>query len=321
MIVVTGAAGFVSSCMIAFLQQNGLKELIAVDEFSTATKSPNLDGKKIKEMIHRDIFPIWFKKNGNFVKAVFHFGARTDTTELDFEIFEKLNLSYSKTIWDICTEYQIPLIYASSAATYGAGELGYMDEENIVSKLKPLNPYGVSKNDFDIWALQEENSPPQWAGLKFFNVFGPNEYHKKRMASVVFHTYHQIRESKKMKLFKSHRPDFKDGHQSRDFIYIKDLLNMVDWIWREKVPNGLYNIGTGKANTFLDLASYTFNSLDLTPQIEYVDTPEDIRDTYQYFTQADMNKLFKTGFNKHIFSLKEAIQDYVQNFLVPSRYF
>lgn len=321
MIVVTGAAGFVGSCMIAFLQQNGLKELIAVDEFSTATKSPNLDGKKIKEMIHRDIFPMWLKKHGNSIKVIFHFGARTDTTELDFEIFEKLNLSYSKTIWDICTEYQIPLIYASSAATYGGGELGYVDEENIVSKLKPLNPYGVSKNDFDIWALQQENSPPQWAGLKFFNVFGPNEYHKKRMASVVFHTYHQIRETKKMKLFKSHRPDFKDGHQSRDFIYIKDLLNMVDWIWREKIPNGLYNIGTGKANTFLDLASYTFYALDLTPQIEYIDTPEDIRDTYQYFTQADMNKLFNTGFNKHLFSLEDAIQDYVQNFLVPSRYF
>jgi len=320
MIAVTGAAGFIGSCLISFLNEKGIKDIAAVDEFATPAKSPNLKEKKIREMIHREIFPEWLKKNANSIEVVFHLGARTDTTEQDYAIFEKLNLSYSKTLWNICSQYQIPFIYASSAATYGDGNLGYLDDEKIIKDLKPLNPYGVSKNEFDQWAMQQNHHPPHWAGLKFFNVFGPNEYHKKRMASVIFHTYHQIQSTGQMKLFKSHHPQYQNGHQSRDFIYIKDLLNMVEWIWESKVKNGLYNIGTGKANTFLDLASFTFNAMHLEPKIDFIDTPEDIRDTYQYYTQAEMGKLLSTGFNKKLFSLEEAIQDYVQNFLAPYRY-
>ena len=321
MIAVTGAAGFIGSCLISFLNEKGIKDIAAVDEFATPAKSPNLNGKKIREMIHRDIFPEWLKKNANSIEVVFHLGARTDTAEQDYAIFEKLNLSYSKTLWNICCQHQIPFIYASSAATYGDGKLGYLDDENLIKDLSPLNPYGVSKNEFDRWVNQQIQHPPHWAGLKFFNVFGPNEYHKKRMASVVFHTFHQIQATGQMKLFKSHHPEFQNGHQSRDFVYIKDLLNMVEWIWESKVNNGLYNIGTGKANTFLDLASFTFKAMHLEPKINFIDTPEDIRDTYQYYTQAEMGKLFNNGFNKKLFSLEDAIKEYVQIFLVPNRYF
>jgi ADP-L-glycero-D-manno-heptose 6-epimerase len=321
MIAVTGAAGFIGSCLISFLNEKGIKDIAAVDEFATPAKSPNLKGKKIREMIHREIFSEWLKKNANSIEVVFHLGARTDTTEQDYAIFEKLNLSYSKTLWNLCSQYQIPFIYASSAATYGDGNLGYLDDEKIINDLKPLNPYGVSKNEFDQWVMQQNHHPPQWAGLKFFNVFGPNEYHKKRMASVVFHTYHQIQATGQMKLFKSHHPAYQNGHQSRDFIYIKDLLNMIEWIWENKIENGLYNIGTGKANTFLDLASFTFKSMQLEPKIDFIDTPEDIRDTYQYYTQAEMAKLFSTGFNKKLFSLEEAIADYVRMYLKRHLYF
>ncbi|MCF8331902.1 MAG: ADP-glyceromanno-heptose 6-epimerase [Bacteroidales bacterium] len=319
MIIVTGAAGFIGSAMVDFLDGKGYNNIVAVDDFSREEKNKNLDRKNIHQRIHRDDFFQWVndKKEIDFI---FHLGARTDTAEFDSRVFDKLNLDYTKKIWNFCSEQQIPLIYASSAATYGMGEYGYQDDHDLVSDLKPLNPYGKSKNDFDKWMLKQDEAPPFWAGLKFFNVYGPNEYHKSRMASVVFHAFHQISKTGEMKLFRSHHPDFKDGEQSRDFIYVKDVISMMYWLMQYKPGSALYNIGTGKARTFVDLAKAVFKAMNKEENISFIDTPKDIRDKYQYFTEADMQKLFKAGYNENIHSLEEGIYDYVNNFLMKRKY-
>ncbi len=320
MIIVTGAAGFIGSCLVERLNQDNFKHIIAVDDFSDEQKNKNLVGKHILERVERDHFFDWLDQNYYEVEFIFHIGARTDTTEFDRSIFEKLNVSYSKQIWQKCIDYQIPLVYASSAATYGLGELGYDDNESLVSKLRPLNPYGDSKNEFDIWALRQSEKPFFWAGLKFFNVYGPNEYHKGRMASVIFHTFNQIQASGQMRLFRSHNPDYKDGEQMRDFVYVKDLVEVCMFLMYQRKHSGIYNLGSGKARTFLDLATNTFKALDLTPQIDFVDTPADIRDKYQYFTQANMSKLRSIGYDRPFHTLEEGISDYVKNYLVGERY-
>ncbi len=320
MIIVTGAVGFIGSGLIERLNQENFNFIIAVDDFSNAEKLKNLEGKKIQEMVHRDHFFEWFDKNQAEVEFCFHIGARTDTTETDKDLFDRLNLNYSKRVWQKCYEYQVPLIYASSAATYGSGEHGYDDNELIIPQLSPLNPYGESKNDFDRWALEQKNAPFFWAGLKFFNVFGPNEYHKGRMASVVFHAFNQIRQTGKMKLFKSHRPDFKDGEQMRDFIYVKDLLDVCIFLMHGRKHSGIYNLRTGKARTFLDLVKATFAAMNIPPSIEFIDTPQDIRDTYQYFTEANMSKLRMIGYKKPFSNLEEAVRDYVGNYLLEKKY-
>jgi len=314
MIVVTGALGFIGSCMVKALNDANI-EVIAVDDFYKDKKDANLENKQVREWIHRDIFLPWFEVQYGKVEAVFHLGARTDTTELDTLIFDELNVNYSKKVWQICTERNIPLVYASSAATYGLGEFGYQDNHTIVDQLSPLNPYGVSKNDFDKWVLTQDDKPPFWAGLKFFNVYGPNEYHKGRMASVIFHTYKQVRSTGAMKLFRSHHKDYKDGEQKRDFIYVKDVVKVCKWLMDNKPNSGLYNLGTGQARTFYDLATNTFKSMDQESQISFIDTPEDIRDKYQYFTEADMSKLRSAGYTDNFFSLEEGIDDYVKNYL------
>lgn len=319
MIVVTGAAGFIGSCLVQYLNDLGFKHLILVDEFDHPEKHPNLVGKEFPEKVHRDDFHKWLKEHGSGVEVVFHIGARTDTTEMDVEIFDRLNLDYTKDLWQICTDLSIPLIYASSAATYGSGEHGYRDDHDILDKLQPLNPYGRSKNDFDKWALQQEKTPPFWAGLKFFNVYGPNEYHKGRMASVIFHTLRQIKTSGRMRLFRSHRPDYADGQQSRDFIYVKDLVKVCYWLYQNTPASGLYNLGTGQARSFWDLATLTFKAMDLEPNITFIDTPEDIRDNYQYFTEADMSKLRAAGYTDDFYSLEEGISDYVRNYLAEEK--
>lgn len=315
MIVITGAAGFIGSCWVQYLNEAGREDLILVDDFSREDKSPNLAGKKYAQKIGRNRFPGWLWEKHDDVSAVFHIGARTDTTEQDWQVFLDLNLDYTKTLWSLCAAHQIPFIYASSAATYGLGEHGYQDRHDIVAQLRPLNPYGDSKNDFDLWALAQEMQPPHWYGLKFFNVYGPNEYHKGRMASVVFHTARQIKANGGMKLFRSHRPDFADGEQSRDFIYVMDVLSVMHWLWQHSPESGLYNLGTGQARSFLDLANQTFRSLGLSPKISFIDTPEDIRETYQYFTEADMSKLRKAGYDAPFYSLEDGIHDYVTRFL------
>ena len=320
MIIVTGAAGFIGSGLISRLNQDGFKSIIAVDDFSKIEKAENLEGKTLLEKVERaDLFN-WLDQNNRDVEFIFHIGARTDTTEFDKSIFDELNVSYSKQIWEKCVAYQIPLVYASSAATYGLGEHGYDDNESTLSQLKPLNPYGDSKNEFDIWALQQDKKPFFWAGLKFFNVYGPNEYHKGRMASVIMHAYNQIKATEKMKLFRSHNPDFKDGEQMRDFIYVKDLIDVCIFFMHHRKNSGIYNLGSGRARTFKDLVTNTFLAMDKTPDISYIDTPIDIRDKYQYFTQANMGKLRSVGFTRPFTSLEDGIEDYVKNYLSTGKY-
>jgi len=320
MIIVTGAAGFIGSGLISRLNQEGFSSIIAVDDFSKTEKAENLEGKTIKERVERNAFFEWLDKNNQDVEFIFHIGARTDTTEFDKNIFDELNLNYSKEIWEKCVAYQIPLVYASSAATYGLGELGYDDNESLIPQLKPLNPYGDSKNDFDIWALQQEKKPFFWAGLKFFNVYGPNEYHKGRMASVIFHAFNQIKATEKMKLFRSHNPNFKDGEQMRDFIYVKDLIEVCLFFMHHRKDSGIYNLGSGKARTFKDLVTSTFLAMDKTPDISFIDTPEDIRDKYQYFTQANMSKLRSVGFTRPFYTLEEGVSEYVKDYLSSGSY-
>jgi ADP-L-glycero-D-manno-heptose 6-epimerase len=319
-IAITGAAGFIASVLVSSLNKEGFNNLILVDDFSDEKKSENLSHKTFEAKVHREQFADWLKKHPGKVQHIFHLGARTDTTEMDYEVHKKWNLDYSKDLWDICTEQNIELVYASSAATYGNGEYGYTDDNQLSEKLMPLNPYGRSKNEFDIWALQQKQCPPFWAGVKFFNVYGPNEYHKGRMASVIFHAYHQIKESGEVTLFRSHNPDYKDGEQLRDFIYVQDIVSIIIWLMQHKPANGLYNAGTGTARTFLDLVKSIFKSLQLEEKINFRDTPEDIRDKYQYFTEADMNKLKKAGYNKAFYSLEEGIAEYVNLYLKEEKY-
>jgi len=321
MIVVTGAAGFIGSCLVSKLNEENFVDIVLVDDFSNEVKNRNLEGKKFTHKIHRDDFHDWLKENHTLTQFVFHIGARTDTTEFNVDIFNRLNLNYTKELWKICVEYGLPLVYASSAATYGLGEFGYDDDHSIVEKLSPLNPYGDSKNDFDKWALQQDGKPYFWAGLKFFNVYGPNEYHKSRMASVIFHAYNQITDSGVVKLFRSHNPEYKDGEQLRDFVYVKDAVNICYFLLHHRKDSGIYNLGTGKASTFFGLAENTFKSSGKEPIIEFIDTPEDIREKYQYFTEANMSKLRGIGYDTPFYTLEQGIKDYVENYLATGAYY
>lgn len=321
MIVVTGAAGFIGSCLISKLNKEGHENLILVDDFSQLQKIDNYHTKNFVHKIERSHFLEWFEEHAPEVTFVYHIGARTDTTEFNVELFNELNLNYTKSIWNTCTKHFVPLVYASSAATYGLGEFGYDDDESKINLLKPLNPYGDSKNDFDKWAITQKTCPPKWAGFKFFNVYGPNEYHKGRMASVIFHSFNQINEKGQVKLFRSHNPNYTDGGQLRDFVYVKDLVDVLYFTYGEAIKSGIYNLGSGKARTFLDLAKATFKALGKEPNIEFIDTPIDIRDKYQYFTEANMNKLLAQGYKKPFTSLEDGVHDYVTNYLIGKRYF
>jgi ADP-L-glycero-D-manno-heptose 6-epimerase len=316
MIVITGALGFIGSCMLTKLNQQGHTEIFLVDDFSKHYKDSNIEYSICFDYFDRNTFfsDPYYARHIDFI---FHIGARTDTTEFNSEIFNELNLNYSKNIWKYCSKYKIPLIYASSASTYGDGKLGYDDkDESLIYKLEPLNPYAKSKNDFDKWVLEQDKKPPYWYGLKFFNVFGPNEYHKDRMASVVYHAYNQITKTGKFDLFKSHNPDYKDGEQKRDFIYVKDVVDVMYFLMLNKPNSGIYNLGTGKSRTFLDLVNCVFNTLNKKPNINFIDIPVDIRDKYQYFTEAKMDKLYSLGYIKSFYTLENAIDDYIKNYLI-----
>ncbi|PWL28734.1 MAG: ADP-glyceromanno-heptose 6-epimerase [Fluviicola sp. XM-24bin1] len=321
MIVVTGAAGFIGSCLVSRLNQAGHENIVVVDDFSKTEKDKNLQGKTLTAKVGRNDFVQWLEQFGEEVEFIFHIGARTDTTEFDRSIFDALNVNYSKDVWNLCVKFNIPLVYASSAATYGLGEHGYKDDHGIVNELKPLNPYGDSKNDFDKWVLMQENTPPFWAGLKFFNVYGPNEYHKGRMASVIFHAFNQIGATGGMKLFRSHRDDYKDGEQLRDFVYVKDVVEVCYYLMDTPPTSGIYNLGSGNARSFLDLTKNTFKAMGKEENISFIDTPADIRDKYQYFTEADMSKLIDSGYSKPFHTLEEGVADYVTNYLSEEKYY
>jgi ADP-L-glycero-D-manno-heptose 6-epimerase len=315
MIVVTGAAGFIGSCMIQHLLESGYRDLIAVDDFTRPDKERNWADKPVIGQVHRDNFLRWLERNQADVEAVIHLGARTDTTETDVDVFNRLNFEYTQSLWMLCAGYGISLLYASSAATYGLGLLGYSDRHDLIPALQPLNPYGQSKQDVDCWVLSQTLAPPHWAGFKFFNVYGPNEYHKGRMASVIFHTVRQIRSNGQMQLFRSHRPDFADGAQSRDFIHVRDVVAVLTYFLEKKPENAIYNLGTGEARTFYDLAVATFAAMDLEPAISFIDTPADIRETYQYYTCADVAKLRRTGYAAPFTNLEAGIDHYVRQYV------
>lgn len=319
--VITGVAGFIGSCMLSRLNQEGIEDVVIVDDFSKEERKANYKDKKYQLAIDRDEFPLWFKNNADKVDFVIHLGARSDTTERDWNVFLKLNLDYSKTLWQICSENNIPMIYASSAATYGGGENGYSDDLAIINKLQPLNLYGKSKQDFDIWQLQQEKRPPFWAGLKFFNVYGPNEYHKGRMASVVMHAYNQIKEKGRVALFKSHKEGVKDGEQLRDFVYVKDVVDAIFFLMQKQPKSDIYNIGAGQARSFYDLVKNIFVALDKDVAVDFIPMPMDIRDKYQYYTCANIDKLKAVGYTKPFSSIEEGVKDYVLNYLREHKYF
>lgn len=317
LVLVTGALGFIGSCLALDLLRSGKYRVAICDDLSADRKLPNIEGAIFEHVIERSQLISVLEIGGlPEIDLILHIGARTDTTEFDKTIFDELNLNYSKAIWKICVDRKIPLVYASSAATYGAGELGYKDDHAIIATLKPLNPYGDSKNDFDKWVLQQEMTPPHWYGLKFFNVYGPNELRKSRMASVIFHAFNQLNETGKVKLFRSHRNDFEDGKQLRDFIYVKDVIQVIEWLINRYPISGIYNLGTGKARTFYDLATATAAAMEIPLHVEWIDIPSDIRDKYQYFTEADMHKLRAAGYNHTFYTLEDGISDYTRNYLL-----
>lgn len=321
MIIVTGAAGFIGSCFVKKLNDEGFKDLVLVDDFSKEDKEGNLKNAIFHLKINRDIFIPWLTKNSNTAQAIVHIGARTDTSEFDMKLLNNLNTEYTKQLWSIAVAEGLPFIYASSAATYGMGEQGFDDNEALMNQLKPLNPYGQSKLDFDLWALDQDKKPGFWAGFKFFNVYGPNEYHKGRMASVIMHAFNQISENGELRLFKSHNPKFKDGEQLRDFVYVKDVVDVLYYFLMNRVHSGIYNLGTGKAESFNTLGESVFKALNHNPKISYIPTPEDIREKYQYYTCANIQKLRKAGYTQKFYSLMDGAQEYVSQYLAKNAYF
>lgn len=312
-VIVTGGAGFIGSCIIRELNDFGVEDIIVVDNIASTDKWKNLVNKKYIRYYNKNNFlnELYNFKDFDYI---IHMGACSATTEKDFDYLNINNVEYTKTLWNFCVENGIRFIYASSAATYGDGRFGF-DDRNEITNLIPLNGYGYSKQLFDIWVKKQTKEPLQWVGFKFFNVYGPNEYFKGSMASVIMHGYNSIKKSNNIKLFKSYKEGYGDGEQKRDFIYVKDICKVIKFMIENKEVSGLFNLGTGEARSFYDLAKATFNALSLNENIEFIDMPENIKEKYQYFTQAEMDKLRKVGYNDKFYSLEEGIKDYVQNYL------
>lgn len=317
MIIVTGGAGFIGSCVVRSLNEAGRSDIVIVDNISETDKWMNMRNKKYIKYVHKSRFLEELPTYEN-VEAIVHMGAQSSTTERDFDYLWENNFEYTKALWNYCAEKHISFIYASSAATYGDGSLGFNDRMDI-DKLLPLNGYGYSKQLFDMWVKHQAKSfPAQYCGLKFFNVYGPNEYFKGSMASMVFHGFNQIKETGKVKLFKSCNPNYADGGQLRDFVYVKDICKVIMWLLVNKHVSGLFNVGTGRAQSFADLAEATFHALDLEPNIEYIDMPEKLRGKYQYYTKAEMSKLYDAGYPYHFADVENGVRDYVQSHLAQN---
>lgn len=314
MIIVTGGAGFIGSCVVRTLNDAGMEDIIIVDNIASTEKWLNIRNKKFIKYIHKSGFLAELPKLEN-VTAVIHMGAQSSTTERDFDYLWNNNFEYTKTLWNYCADKQIQFIYASSAATYGDGSEGFDDQMDI-DKLLPLNGYGYSKQLFDQWVKhQAAVFPKQHVGLKFFNVYGPNEYFKGSMASMIFHGYNQIQSDGEIRLFKSCNPDYEDGGQLRDFVYVKDICSVILWLLQHEEVNGLFNVGTGRAQSFRELAEATYHALDMKPNIRYVDMPEHLKKKYQYYTKAEMKQLRDAGYNKEFMDLEVGARDYVLNHL------
>jgi ADP-L-glycero-D-manno-heptose 6-epimerase len=322
MIVITGGAGMIGSMIAWNLNQQGRDDLIIVDRQQHPEQWQNLCHRRIADYLDKDeLFP-WLESRHEHRKgidAIIHMGAISATTERDFNRLVQDNLRYSQHLWAWCAKHEVPFLYASSAATYGAGENGYDDREQM---LRPLNGYGYSKYLFDQWVARQVKTgaatPPQWCGFKFFNVYGPNEYHKERMASVVFHTYNQVRDTGTMCLFKSDRADVADGMQSRDFIYVKDAASIVTYFLGNPQHSGIFNAGSGEARSFRDLAENVMVSMGKDKSITWIEMPDDLKGKYQYFTQAEIQKLRAAGYTQALTSLEDGIRDYVQNYLMQA---
>ncbi|MBR4085146.1 MAG: ADP-glyceromanno-heptose 6-epimerase [Lachnospiraceae bacterium] len=314
MIIVTGGAGFIGSCVVRSLNDTGYEDIVIVDNIGSTDKWLNIRNKKYIKYVHKNVFLEELQTYDN-VTAIIHMGAQSATTERDFDYLWKNNFEYTRALWDYCAEKQISFIYASSAATYGDGKSGFDDRMDI-DKLLPLNGYGYSKQVFDLWVKhQAKVFPKQYVGLKFFNVYGPNEYFKGNMASMIFHGFRQIQETGSIKLFKSCNPIYKDGGQLRDFVYVKDICNVILWMLDNAHVSGLFNVGTGRAQSFKELAEATFHALNMEPNIVYIDMPENLKKKYQYYTQAEIDKLRKVGYDKVFFDLEAGASDYVKEYL------
>ena len=321
MIIVTGGAGFIGSALIAELNRRRISDILVVDQLGDDEKWKNLQNLSFADYIEKDDFleMLIEDKLDSPVEVVFHLGACTDTMETNASYLVKNNYEYSKLLAQWATDTDIRFIYASSAATYGDGSAGFSDDEEKMGILKPLSMYGYSKHLFDMWA-RRTGLLSKIVGLKYFNVFGPNEYHKGEMMSFAVKAFEQIRETCKVRLFKSYKPEYADGEQVRDFLYVKDAVNMTLFFFDNPYINGIFNIGTGETRTWNDLVIAVFVAMGRKPDIEYVEMPTSIRNQYQYFTQADLTKLRRAGYNKPITPLEEAVRDYIQNYLDKGLY-
>lgn len=316
MILITGAAGFIGSNYAHLLGGKG-EEIVICDWFERGSKWKNLAGLNLADIVAPENALEWLKHNK--ISFIVHMGAVSTTTESDVDYLLKQNFEFSKQLWNWCTEAQIRFIYASSAATYGAGEQGFKDDNSLeyLKKLRPLNAYGWSKNIFDMWAVTQTmkgNHPPQWAGLKFFNVYGPRETHKGPQRSVAHQLFEQANRGDTIKLFKSYHPDYQDGGQLRDFVFVDDCCNVIEWFRQSPAISGIFNVGTGKARSFVDIANALGKAINQQPKVEFIDMPEQIRQHYQYFTQADMAHLRQAGYQAEFTSLEQGVANYVSFF-------
>lgn len=314
-VIVTGGAGFIGSCIVKMLNDKGINDIVIADNISCTEKWMNMRNKIYREYVPRNNF-ISRLKNNEFgkISGIIHMGACSSTTEKDFDYLWMNNVEFTKTLWHYCSEKEIPFIYASSAATYGDGSQGF-DDKCDINILRPLNGYGYSKQVFDQWSMKQNSKPIQYVGLKFFNVYGPNEYYKGSMASMVFHGYRQLKENGVIKLFKSENPNYEDGGQLRDFVYVKDICKVINYFMDNSEYSGLYNVGTGNAQSFCELVSSVFISLGMEPNIEYIDMPEHLKAKYQYYTKADISKLREIGYSEPFMNVEQGVSDYVLNHL------